>query len=131
MLKQFTIQTGAEGMYDITETVEDFVRETGIKEGICLVYCPHTTAAITINENADPAVSRDMMLGLNNVFPADPAYQHFEGNSPAHLKSSAVGDSELLIIENGKLVRGLWQGVYFMEFDGPRKRSYYVKVLRG
>ena len=131
MLKQFSIQTDNEGMYDITQTVEAFVRESGINEGICLVYCPHTTAAITINENADPDVTRDMLLGLNNVFPDDPAYRHYEGNSPAHLKSSTVGDSELLIIENGKLIRGTWQGIYFMEFDGPRERRYYVKLMEG
>ena len=131
MLRQFTIRTEHEGMYDISQTVQDYITESGVENGICLVYCPHTTAAITINENADPAVSRDMLLGLNKVFPDDRAYQHFEGNSPAHLKSSAIGDSELLIIENSKLIRGLWQGIYFMEFDGPRERSFYVKLLEG
>ncbi len=129
MLKKFSLQTGKEGFYDITRSVEAFVRESKIEAGVCLVYCPHTTAAITINENADPDVQQDMLLGLSRTFPDDPNYRHYEGNSPAHLKSSAVGCSELLIIQNNQLVCGTWQGIYFAEFDGPRNRNYYVKLI--
>ena len=131
MLKQFTIRTDREGLYDITGQLEGVVRESGIAEGICLVYCPHTTAAITINENADPDVKSDMIYGLTQTFSDDPAYRHMEGNTTAHLKSSTFGASEHLIIHEGRLIRGTWQGIYFAEFDGPRNRSYYVKVIEG
>lgn len=129
MLKVLTINTDAEELKEITGEVEAFVKESGVKKGLCLVYCPHTTAAITINENADPDVKEDFLMGLSKSFPKDKEYKHYEGNSHAHLKSAAIGASEMLIIEDGKLVRGTWQGLYFCEFDGPRTRKVYVKII--
>ncbi|HHX38003.1 MAG TPA: YjbQ family protein [Clostridiaceae bacterium] len=129
MFKAFTLNTDKEGMYRITDEVASVVQESGIREGICVVFCPHTTGAITINENADPDVKRDLIHGLNEVYPKLRAYRHMEGNSDAHLKSSCVGASEVLIVNDGKLMLGIWQGIYFMEFDGPRKRKFYVKVI--
>lgn len=96
-----------------------------------IVYCPHTTGAITINENADPDVKTDLTLGLNQTFPNKPEYIHFEENSDGHMKSSLVGASETLIITNGQLVLGTWQSVYFCEFDGPRQRQFHVKLIEG
>lgn len=92
-------------------------------------FCPHTTAGITINENADPDVVKDMLYGLEKAYPDRKEFQHFEGNSSAHLKATAVGSSVTVIIENGKLLLGTWQGIYFCEFDGPRTRKFYVKIL--
>ncbi|MGI6076590.1 MAG: secondary thiamine-phosphate synthase enzyme YjbQ [Fastidiosipilaceae bacterium] len=129
MFKAFTLTTDKEGMYRITDEVASVVHDSGIREGICVVFCPHTTGAITINENADPDVKTDLMHGLNNVYPKLRAYRHMEGNSDAHLKSSCVGASEVLIVNDGKLMLGIWQGIYFMEFDGPRNRTFYVKVI--
>lgn len=129
MLEKIDLLTKKEGLYEITEKVEQLVKASKIKSGLCLIFCPHTTAAITINENADPDVKKDLLSGLAKAFPEDENFLHFEGNSAAHLKSSAVGCSELLIIEENKLVRGCWQGIYFAEFDGPRKRSFYVKLI--
>jgi len=129
VFKAFTLNTDKEGMYRITDEVASVVQESGIREGICVVFCPHTTGAITINENADPDVKRDLIHGLNEVYPKLRAYRHMEGNSDAHLKSSCVGASEVLIVNDGKLMLGIWQGIYFMEFDGPRKRKFYVKVI--
>ena len=128
MRMMFTIRTKREEMQNITAQVQRAVTESGVQNGICFVYCPHTTAAITINENADPDVVHDFLLGLNKTFPDDRAYLHAEGNSAAHLKSSCVGCSEMLPVENGKLVKGIWQDVYFCEFDGPRTRTFYVSV---
>jgi len=99
--------------------------------GIAVVYCPHTTAGITINENADPDVTWDMMLGFDKAFPDRPEFRHAEGNSAAHLKASAVGSSVTVIIENGNLILGTWQGIYFCEFDSPRTRKFYVKIMGG
>jgi secondary thiamine-phosphate synthase enzyme len=129
VFKAFTLTTDKEGMYRITDEVASVVHDSGIREGICVVFCPHTTGAITINENADPDVKTDLMHGLNNVYPKLRAYRHMEGNSDAHLKSSCVGASEVLIVNDGKLMLGIWQGIYFMEFDGPRNRTFYVKVI--
>ena len=128
MVRTDTIQTQKEGFYNITSNVWDAVTESEIDSGICVVYCPHTTAGITINENADPDVVRDMLLGLNKAFPDRPEFRHMEGNSSAHLKASCVGSSVMVLIENGKPVLGRWQGVYFCEFDGPRSRTYYINV---
>lgn len=97
--------------------------------GIAIVYCPHTTAGMTINENADPDVVHDLLIGLSKAFPDRPEFRHAEGNSTAHLKASAMGSSVTVIIESGKLLLGTWQGVYFCEFDPPRSRKFYVKVL--
>jgi secondary thiamine-phosphate synthase enzyme len=105
------------------------VKESGISDGICFVYTPHTTAAITINENADPDVRKDLLRGLRHLGLESVPFDHMEGNSPAHVKSTLVGCSETLIINQGSLVMGTWQGVYFCEFDGPRSRKVYVKII--
>ena len=131
MLFEFTLSTPYEGLVDITNEVRASVRESGINEGICVVFCPHTTAAITINENADPDVKTDFVNGMKNSFPDLNVFRHSEGNSDAHLKSSSVGASETIIIKGGKLLLGTWQGIYFCEFDGPRERKFFVKVIRG
>ena len=116
-------------MIDITQDVCAAVRERGILDGQVIVFTPHTTAAITINENADPDVCRDMVKSLNRIVPLQDAYRHLEGNSAAHIKSSLFGASETVIIDNGTLLLGTWQGIYFCEFDGPRQRQVHIKVL--
>ena len=128
-MKRFELDTPSYGFVDITTRVRQAVFETGVKEGACLVYCPHTTAAITINENADPDVVHDLKLALADIFPDRRDFRHFEGNSAAHLKSSVIGTSELIPIERGDLTLGTWQDVYFCEFDGPRHRKVYVQVI--
>ena len=116
-------------LVDITDQVQQAVAESGVIEGLCYLWVPHTTAGITINENADPSVARDILTELDKLVPWDDGYQHSEGNSAAHVKSTLVGCEKTLIIENGKLALGTWQGVYFCEFDGPRKRQVWVKIL--
>jgi len=129
MIKEFKVRTGKkEELIDITSEVRDAVSALKCKSGICLVFTPHTTAAITINENADPNVVRDILYGLGKIVP-ETGYRHGEGNSPAHIKSSLVGASEEIPVEKGDLVLGTWQGVYFCEFDGPRHRNVFVKTL--
>lgn len=118
-------------MIDITRQVQGVVREKNVDRGICIVYVPHTTAAITINENADPDVVRDFTMEINKLVPWEDGYRHAEGNSAAHLKASMIGFSQTLLIEDGRLVLGTWQGIYFCEFDGPRSRKVYVKVIEG
>lgn len=121
-----------EQMVDITAQVQNVITQEQVQEGIALVYCPHTTAAITINENADPDVVHDIMLRLEEMYPWNhPRDRHGEGNSAAHLKASTLGASELIPITAGRLVLGTWQGIYFCEFDGPRQRTFYVKILPG
>jgi len=102
-----------------------------VKDGICFIYIPHTTAAVTINENADPSVSRDMIMALNKIVPFKDGYQHLEGNSPAHIKASLIGPSVAVFVQSGRLVLGTWQGIFFCEFDGPRSRQVYVNVMKG
>ena len=126
---EYQIRTEAEGFVDITMQVNDAVQKSGVRSGICVVFTPHTTSAITVNENADPDVKTDLLKGLAESYPELPAYRHMEGNSTAHLKSSCVGCSETLIVENGRLLLGVWQDVYFSEFDGPRGRHFYVKII--
>ena len=128
MLYEFSLSAPREDFYNITAQVREAVMKSGIASGHAIVFCPHTTAGITINENADPDVVRDMLLGLREDYPDRPQFRHAEGNSAAHLKASAVGSSVTVIIEGGKLVLGTWQGVYFCEFDPPRQRKFYVKV---
>ena len=111
--------------------MKEAVAQSGAREGICVVFCPHTTAAITINENCDPDVVHDLTVASDTSFPDKRDFRHMEGNSAAHMKSSVFGASEVFIIENGKLVFGTWQGIYFAEFDGPRTRHYYVKIIAG
>ncbi len=116
-------------MVDVTGQVEAAVRDAGIRNGDVIVFCPHTTAAITINENADPAVVHDMLMVFDQVIPrSHPGYRHDEGNSDAHCKSSLVGCSEQVLIKDGSLTLGTWQGIYFCEFDGPRNRKVIVQV---
>ena len=131
MLFNYHISTNHEGFYNITPHVREAVSKSGVSQGITIVFCPHTTAGITINENADPDVTRDMMLGLDKAYPDRPEFRHSEGNSSAHLKAGAVGSSVTVIIDSGKLVIGTWQGIYFCEFDPPRARTYYVKIMEG
>ena len=130
MLIQMNIKTSKHTqMINITETVQKAVTESGVKSGICTVFIPHTTAAVTINENADPDVVRDFTMEINKIVPWEDGYQHMEGNSAAHLKASMIGFSEQIIIDDGRLVLGTWQGVYFCEFDGPRSRKLYLKIM--
>lgn len=129
MLYEFTLQTSRENMYNITGKVREALSKSKLTEGICVVYCPHTTAGITINENADPDVVTDILLGLSKAFPDRVEFRHGEGNSAAHLKSSCLGASQTIIVQNGKLLLGTWQGIYFCEFDGPRTRKFYVKTI--
>jgi secondary thiamine-phosphate synthase enzyme len=114
---------------DITGAVEDFVRSQGVDEGICMLFVPHTTAAVTINESADPSVKSDILMVLNKIVPWKEAYRHMEGNSPAHIKASIIGASELIAVEGGRLKLGTWQGVFFCEFDGPRSRKVHIRLL--
>ena len=116
-------------MIDITSQVSSIVGESGVKDGDAIIYCPHTTAAITINENADPSVPHDILLTLEQLLPEHrPGYRHSEGNSDAHCKSSIVGCSEQVLIKGGALQLGTWQGIFFCEFDGPRSRTVIVQV---
>ena len=129
-MKSFTVNTKTqEELIDITSKVRDTLQESKIYDGICVVFIPHTTAAVTINENADPAVRKDIIKGLK-VIPSS-GYMHSEGNSPAHIKASIIGSSITIIVKEGKLILGTWQGIYFAEFDGPRQRSVWVKVVGG
>ena len=130
-MKEIPVQTHARfEMIDITAAVQKAAHEEKIESGIVLVYTPHTTAAVTINENADPDVPRDMLAALDRAVPLCASYRHTEGNSAAHVKSSLVGASEMVIIENGRLVLGTWQSIFFCEFDGPRTRKVFVKFLK-
>ncbi|MFZ0133238.1 MAG: secondary thiamine-phosphate synthase enzyme YjbQ [Desulfobacterales bacterium] len=114
---------------DITARVQAAIDSAGLTEGLCMLFVPHTTAAITINENADPSVKSDILMVLNDIIPWQANYLHDEGNSPAHIKSTLVGASELIAIEKGRLVLGRWQGIFFCEFDGPRTRRLQVTVI--
>ena len=127
-MMQFTVRTTRRTeLIDITGQVEKALREAGLKEGLCTVFVPHTTAAVTINENADPSVPRDILKILDSVIPFDsPEYRHSEGNSAAHIKSSLVGCSQSVLVEQGNLQLGVWQGIFFAEFDGPRTRKVWV-----
>ena len=116
-------------MIDISEEVCNIINESGLTKGLAVVFTPHTTAAVTINENADPDVCRDLVMAINKIVPMQDGYHHFEGNSAAHLKSSLFGASETLIINDGKISLGTWQGIYFCEFDGPRQRQVQIQVL--
>lgn len=127
--KEFSLRTERQGYYNITKTIREVIMESGVQSGVCVVFCPHTTGAITINENADPDVQHDLVIGLDEAFLDRRVFRHGEGNLDAHLKCSAVGASETILIEDGRPLLGTWQGVYFCEFDGPRTRRYYVKVM--
>ena len=132
MVEQLDISTrGRQAFQDITSEVQALVARSEIKEGVCFLFCPHTTAGLTLNENWDPDVRHDMSIGLDAISPQRREYQHGEGNSPAHLKSSLTGASLFVLISGGKLVLGTWQGVYLAEFDGPRRRKVLVKLMAG
>jgi secondary thiamine-phosphate synthase enzyme len=125
----FTLRTAARcEMIDITERVAALVRESGMKEGICHAFVPHTTAAVTINENADPDVPRDILMVLDRIVPVSGSYRHAEGNAAAHAKASLFGASQTIFVENGSLVLGTWQSLFFCEFDGPRTRKVMIKL---
>lgn len=128
-MKKIPVRTHSrDELIDITREVQTAVAESGIRDGLCIVFTPHTTAAVTINENADPDVRTDMIAGLNGLAFEHMKFRHGEGNSPAHIKSSLVGCSETIIIEDGSLVLGTWQGIYLCEFDGPRSRQVCISI---
>jgi len=130
MVESISVQSRtSEELIDITDQIRSCIERNGIIDGVCLIYTVHTTAAVTINENADPAVRRDIIKGLRHLKFEEFNFSHAEGNSPAHLKSSLIGCSEMVIVENGRLCLGTWQGIYFCEFDGPRARSVLVKII--
>ncbi len=132
MIKQLRVQSSSRTEFiDITAGVQRTVAESGVRSGICYLYVPHTTSAITINENSDPNVGRDILKELNKIIPFDDQYGHSEGNSAAHIKSSLVGVSKAIMVEDGRLALGVWQAVFFCEFDGPRDRRVQVKVVAG
>jgi secondary thiamine-phosphate synthase enzyme len=120
---------GRQEFHDITDQVQGAVRESGVQSGLCCLFCPHTTAGLTLNENWDANVLHDLGLGFDHMVPRQPGFRHGEGNSPAHIKSSLVGASQVLFVEEGRLVLGSWQGIYLAEFDGPRRRRVLVKVI--
>ncbi|RJP18920.1 MAG: YjbQ family protein [Candidatus Abyssobacteria bacterium SURF_5] len=131
MLEKISVSsTTREEFIDITDSVQAAVKKAGVKEGLCVVYVPHTTAGVTVNENADPSVRVDILSALDRLIPRnDPKYRHAEGNSDGHIKSSLVGFSHAIPISGGSLTLGTWQGIFFCEFDGPRRRSVYVQVV--
>ena len=128
-MKEIRVSTGSRTeLVDITSEVQRAVRESGVSEGVCHVYVPHTTAGVTINENADPSVRQDILTELNKIVPFDDNYRHLEGNAAAHIKASLVGSSESILVEGGRLLLGTWQGVFFCEFDGPRSRRVLFRI---
>jgi secondary thiamine-phosphate synthase enzyme len=116
-------------LIDITSNINQLIQKSGTDQGLCMIYVPHTTAAVTINESADPSVKSDILMVLNQIIPWEANYRHLEGNSPAHIKSTLVGSSELIAIENRRLILGTWQGIFFCEFDGPRTRKVDVRII--
>jgi secondary thiamine-phosphate synthase enzyme len=131
MIHTFKVRSSTQNEFiDITHFVQEAAQKTGVEDGICIIYIPHTTAAVTINENADPSVPQDIVMELNKVVPFEDRYHHLEGNSAAHIKASLLGCSQTVLIESGKLVLGTWQGIFFCEFDGPRNRKVHVKVMK-
>lgn len=131
MLNRLSIKTHSRSeLMDITPLVRDIVHKSKIENGLCYVFVPHTTAGITINENADPSVRQDILMGLDKLVPWQGDYTHLEGNAAAHIKASLVGSSETIPVEKGDLVLGTWQGVFFAEFDGPRRREVWIKITK-
>lgn len=132
MIRFFFIKTRKKiEAVDITLKIREIIFTTGLTEGICYVYVPHTTAGITINEGADPDVMRDFIAKLDSLVPAEDTYLHTEGNSPAHIKTSLIGSSASVMVENGIPLLGTWQSIYLCEFDGPRERKVAVKIIKG
>ncbi len=131
MIERFQLRSSAKNeLIDITRSVQKALQRTGLMEGVCFVFVPHTTAAVTINENADPSVTGDILMELDKMVPLQDRYAHLEGNSAAHIKASLIGCSQAVFVESGRLVLGAWQGIYFCEFDGPRQREVYVTAMR-
>ncbi len=129
-MEKFNLSTSKQvELIDITDKIQSLVAKRRIKDGVCIIFIPHTTAAITINENADACVRKDIIKTLNKIIPFDDYYLHSEGNSAAHIKASLLGFSETVFVENGNLALGTWQGIYFGEFDGPRTRQVWVKMI--
>jgi secondary thiamine-phosphate synthase enzyme len=129
-MKTISVKTQAQTeMLDITGQVHEAIEAAGFRKGLCMLYVPHTTAGITINESADPSVRRDILMVLNQMVPWNADYKHMEGNSPAHVKSSLMGASQLVAVENGRMMLGTWQGIFFCEFDGPRTRKLQIKFI--
>jgi secondary thiamine-phosphate synthase enzyme len=118
-------------LIEITSSVQELLNKHGPLDGVCYVYVPHTTAGVTINENADPSVQSDILMVLGKIIRAEEPYRHAEGNSPAHIKATLTGTSATVLVESGRLVLGTWQGIYFCEYDGPRRRRVHVKFLKG
>jgi secondary thiamine-phosphate synthase enzyme len=132
LLHSFSVSTGAERqLIDVTGSVQSAVTRSGVRDGLCCLFLPHTTAGLTLNENWDPAVPGDILHTLRRAAPPDPAHRHQEGNSPAHVLSSLLGVQLVLLIEKNRLILGSWQGVFLAEFDGPRERRVIVKILEG
>jgi len=130
MLYRLSVRTrGKVDFQDITGTVRDTIKSSGVKSGVCHVFVPHATAGITINEHADPSVVEDIAAQLDEMVPQHGSYRHLEGNSPAHIKASLIGSSQTLFVEEGRPVLGTWQGVFLCEFDGPRNRSLLIKIV--
>ena len=130
MIAQLEIATKSHAeLVDITAAVQQAVREQGLQSGVCHIFVPHTTAGLTLNENWDPSVRADMLMMLDNIVPWHDDYRHGEGNSAAHIKASLMGSSQTILVEDGRLVLGSWQGVYLAEFDGPRRRRVLVKLV--
>lgn len=132
MLKSFNVRTNEKTcMIDITSQIMNLIKDSGVEDGLCMIFIPHTTAGVTINENADPDVKLDMIKAINKLVPFEDGYRHLEGNSAAHIKASLFGFSEQIVIKNNDLLLGTWQGVYFCEFDGGRDRTVHVKIIEG
>ena len=130
MFHTLAVRTGSRTEFlDLTGQIQAAVRESGVQEGLCHLFVPHTTAAVTINENADPSVRADILMVLNKIISDKEPYRHLEGNSPAHIKASLIGPQLTLLVSGGRLVLGTWQGIYFCEFDGPRSRRLHLKVV--
>ena len=118
-------------MVDITGEIQELVRQSGVEEGVCHIFQAHTTAGLTINENADPSVAADILMVLNQIISDQEAYRHLEGNSPAHIKASLMGPQLTVLVSHGSLLLGTWQGIYLSEFDGPRTRKVHIKIMAG
>lgn len=131
MTKIISVKTmSREEFVDITAEVERFIEETGIRSGVCFIYVPHTTAGVTINEGADASVKRDILNALKKIAPQGAGYSHIEGNADSHIKASLVGSSAIVFIEDGRVLLGQWQSIFFCEFDGPRTRKVYLKIVK-
>ena len=130
MIKELSIKTSHRvELLDITSLVQEVISKSSVRSGCCYIYVPHTTAGITINENADPSVRKDIIKELNKLIPFDDNYSHVEGNSAAHIKASLIGFSQNVLFGDNRLILGTWQGIYFCEFDGPRNRKVYIKII--